>query len=785
MTQEESTAGAKSVNVCMQRLDRGVTEVHNKIEKHDRHIRVFRSKTASDLLEDVDIEEENSLPSSEMNNGLNLLDLANMQTLMFKQRPFTNNAKVTNVSTNLLEQDVSLLMKKSILPQLITVLCHSLLMKESNDSIFVHGKIQKKVENVRKFRSKSTSDLFKYSCVQVINSMSSLKMTNLSNISDLRCTLHTLMSIPRQGPDAITKVTNMIEHSLMQEVLLQVKKDILPKFFRHSFTVKELIDYAFVLHEKSEKESGHNRTSRSMMSSDFYEDFGIEVEDYLLSSKMNVSNTSHLPHLWIPTPQQGSSASLEATNMITHPPTHDISPSKKKHIFLKYVNIPCLSPFAKEIIDGAVVRNKIEKEGRNNMAFKSNIPPEDVGIPCYPLLVQESIVNVIVHDKIEEGGHDVAFKTATCPDFFDEIDSNLKSSEMNSVSNVSDLSHMLQTTRLRSSVDAKVKNVMTMKEDFFRQKNVCHADNVKESIDDITIVHDKIEKDGRNEIAFRSKTDSDLFQDVASIELINNLPLSKVKYVSTLPEQDIAQPIKKDILPISIDALLQSLGIQKLINEVNVVHNKIEKEAEDDMAFKSNISSDILENGSNKREINHSSKMDSSSNVPFPFEVFESHTDKKIRVEKCVPKVLRANEVKEKKELGDKVADQRKRPKFFPKKPRKKKKVENVSSIPKMNCFEIISSSPLRSQKALCKASSSLFSSRRTRLCDFQKKKRSETKKWGFHKKNWQEFPSKEETIEQDRLLEESRKRLLMLLKEQAAFNPNDLTTLPENHWKW
>mmetsp|Transcript_15571 Transcript_15571/g.35031 ORF Transcript_15571/g.35031 Transcript_15571/m.35031 type:complete len:84 (-) Transcript_15571:90-341(-) len=24
-----------------------------------------------------------------------------------------------------------------------------------------------------------------------------------------------------------------------------------------------------------------------------------------------------------------------------------------------------------------------------------------------------------------------------------------------------------------------------------------------------------------------------------------------------------------------------------------------------------------------------------------------------------------------------------------------------------------------------------------------------------------------------------------MLLKEQAAFNPNDLTTLPENHWKW
>lgn len=141
--------------------------------------------------------------------------------------------------------------------------------------------------------------------------------------------------------------------------------------------------------------------------------------------------------------------------------------------------------------------------------------------------------------------------------------------------------------------------------------------------------------------------------------------------------------------------------------------------------------------------------------------------------------------------------NQVKKPKFIPRLPRKKSKPAERGNQPLLDENKPVAAS----QKLPSSQEVSRFPKMKTntKLGTTRKCKPGptdpETRRWSYftgpklmptYNKN-KRLPevSKETILEQERLLNESRNRVLLLQKAQNMFNPGDLNSLPENHWRW
>jgi len=133
--------------------------------------------------------------------------------------------------------------------------------------------------------------------------------------------------------------------------------------------------------------------------------------------------------------------------------------------------------------------------------------------------------------------------------------------------------------------------------------------------------------------------------------------------------------------------------------------------------------------------------------------------------------------------------NQVKKPKFIPRLPRKKSKPAERGNQPLLD--ENKPSSQEVSRFPKMKTNTKLGTTRKCKPGPTD----PETRRWSYftgpklmptYNKN-KRLPevSKETILEQERLLNESRNRVLLLQKAQNMFNPGDLNSLPENHWRW
>jgi len=144
--------------------------------------------------------------------------------------------------------------------------------------------------------------------------------------------------------------------------------------------------------------------------------------------------------------------------------------------------------------------------------------------------------------------------------------------------------------------------------------------------------------------------------------------------------------------------------------------------------------------------------------------------------------------------------NQVKKPKFIPRLPRKKFKLAEKGNRPLFDEYKPVAVVVSQNLPSLQEVSRFPKVKTNTKLGNTRKCRPGpvdpETRRWRYftgpeltpaYNKN-KRLPtevSKETILEQEQLCAQSRNRLLLLQKSQRMFNPGDLNSLPENHWRW